>query len=195
MTNNWGYITVIHYIVIGPNINLIKLIRCWPDKSTSYMCFAQFLCCKLMILKRYIHNFLANIVVLEQHYHWWTYNHTYLLSLICVQHVLVEFTGQIHDYLLQYVCTEWVLHVLGHTCVFCIRAVFSSSWDRKCYLSNRRKTQEVQSVCLKFQRFLHKCDGATARTRESERENNEQHTQFHQKDTNVQIGRWSHTDG
>lgn len=44
--------------------------------------------------------------------------------------------------------------VFEHTCMFCIRTVFSSSWDRKCYLSNMRKTQEVKTACLEFHRFV-----------------------------------------
>ncbi len=79
----------------------------------------------------------------------------------------------------------------GNTYVFCIGAVFSSSWDRKCYLSNMRKTQEVQTACFEFQRFLTpvmEWEPEPKRARERERERTMSNTQFHQKDTNVQTG-------
>lgn len=40
---------------------------------------------------------------------------------------------------------------------------FPSTRDRKCYLSNMRKTKEVQTACLKFQSFSYTSDGAGAK--------------------------------
>lgn len=70
--------------------------------------------------------------------------------------------------------TEWACVCV---CVyFASQQCFPAPETGSATLATRGKIQEVQTACLEFQRVLNSSDGATARTRERERENNEQHT-------------------